>query len=161
MGRGPAGRPGARQDRGGGRGPHRGRGRPGRRGRGGPEVADAAKPASAEAVARLRAPGPTPIPLTGDHRAAADAIRPASRTLGTIRSHLFWAFAYNAAALPPAAAGLLTPMIAGAATAFSSVFAVGNSPRLRTFGAVRSRGAGPIPGRAEPPVWSVRTVGTW
>jgi Cu+-exporting ATPase len=75
--------------------------------------------------------------VSGDLRAAVDAVRLARRTLRTIKGNLFWAFAYNVAAIPLAVAGLLNPIVASAAMAASSLFVVGNSLRLRRFRSVR------------------------
>ncbi|HET6829762.1 MAG TPA: HAD-IC family P-type ATPase, partial [Solirubrobacterales bacterium] len=75
--------------------------------------------------------------VSGDLHAAADAIRLSRRTLGTIKGNLFWAFAYNVAALPLAMSGYLNPVVAAAAMALSSIFVVSNSLRLRGFRAGR------------------------
>ncbi|MER3410352.1 MAG: heavy metal translocating P-type ATPase, partial [Thermoleophilia bacterium] len=75
--------------------------------------------------------------VSGDLRAAVDAIRLARRTLRTIKGNLFWAFAYNVAAIPLAVAGLLNPIVAAAAMAASSLFVVSNSLRLRRFHSLR------------------------
>ena len=81
--------------------------------------------------------------VRGDLRTTVDAIRLSRRTLRTIQGNLFWAFAYNVAAIPLAMAGLLNPMVAGAAMAFSSVFVVSNSLRLKRFQPVADQAPAP------------------
>jgi Cu+-exporting ATPase len=88
--------------------------------------------------------------VSGDLRAAADAIQLSRATLRTIKQNLAWAFGYNAAALPLAAAGLLNPLLAGLAMAFSSVSVLANALRLRHFQPSRATAPVPVPARSDP-----------
>ena len=96
--------------------------------------------------------------ISGDLRAAADAIRLSRRTLLTIKSNLFWAFAYNIVLIPVAMAGFLNPLVAGAAMALSTVFVVSNSLRLRRFQGERSAADHPAPTAGNPPATPRRTT---
>jgi len=97
--------------------------------------------------------------ISGDLRGAADAIRLSRRTLRTIKANLFWAFAYNVVLVPVAMLGFLNPVFAGAAMAFSSVFVVSNSLRLRRFQALRSAAPSPVGPAAHAASGATETAG--